>query len=197
VAPVLLWTTPLIGGLLLLGAHQAVRRPLVAPASRRGELPPELEARVVRTLAELPDGSARGLLADVVRLARPLFWRLTKAGDDRGIGPSLSELVAAAVAGAADLAMLDENLERFEAQRARAAAQPDGWLDALARSERARDALVQRLLEAMTVLRRLSSQATERTAGEDSSLAEITRELRCEADAQVAAAHEIEALLRV
>jgi hypothetical protein len=196
-APVLLWATPLIGGLLLLGAHRTVGRPLVAPATRRGELPPALQTQVVRALTELPDGSARGLLADITRLARPLFGRLARAGDERGLGPSLIELVAAACAAAADLAMLDENLERFESQRARAAALPAGWLDALARSERARDALVQRLLEAMTVLGRLQSQATEPQTGEDSALAEVTRELRLEAEAQAAAAREISELLGV
>ena len=115
VAPVLLWTTPLVGGLLLLGAHQAVRRPLVARPERRGELPPELEDKVVRTLAELPDGSARGLLADVTRLAHSLFARLRRTGDDRRLTPALTDLVASACAAAADLAMLDENLSRLRA----------------------------------------------------------------------------------
>ncbi|MEZ0333672.1 MAG: serine/threonine-protein kinase [Gemmatimonadales bacterium] len=197
VAPVLLWTTPLVGGLLLLGAHQTVRRPLVARPERRGELPPELEDKVVRTLAELPDGSARGLLADVTRLAHSLFARLRRTGDDRRVTPALTDLVASACAAAADLAMLDENLSRFEQQRARAASHPAGWLDALARSERARDALVQRLLEAMTVLGRLQSQATADLADEDATLAEMTRELRLEADAQAAASREIAELLAV
>jgi hypothetical protein len=197
VAPMLLWTTPVVGGLLLLGAHQSVRRPLVAPPARRGELPAEVEGLVVRTLAELPDGSARGLLADVTRLARPLFSRASAEGDSRGLGPVLAELLASACGAALDLAVLDENLGRFESQRARAASHSPDWLDALARSERARDALVQRLLEAMTVLGRLQSQATAAVSYEDAALAEVTRELRTEAEAQAAAAREIAELLGV
>ncbi len=197
VAPVFLWTTPLIGGLLVVGAYQTVRRPLVARPERRGELPPELEDKVVRTLAELPDGSARGLLADVTRLAHALFARLRRTGDDRRLTPALTDLVGSACTAAADLAMLDENLGRFEQQRARSASHPAGWLDALARSERARDALVQRLLEAMTVLGRLQSQSTADLADEDATLAEVTRELRLEADAQAAASREITELLAV
>jgi hypothetical protein len=197
VSPLLLWTTPLVGGLLLLGAYQTVRRPLVARPERRGELPAELEEKVVRTLAELPPGSARGLLADVTRLAHALFARIRLSGDDRRLTPSLTDLVASACAAAEDLSMLDENLARFEQQRARAASHPAGWLDALARSERARDALVQRLLEAMTVLGRLQSQTTADLTDEDATLAEITRELRLEADAQAAAAREITELLAV
>ncbi len=193
--PALLWTTPVIGGLLLLAARQTLGTPLVAPSAGAGELPRPLEARAVRALAELPAGTARSLLADVVRLARPLFTRVAREGDDRGAGPALQELVAAACAAASDLAMLDDNLARFERERARSASHPPEWLDALAHSERARDALVQRLLEAMTVLGRLQGQATAAAAAEDGTLAEAARELRAEAEAQAAATREIDLLL--
>jgi hypothetical protein len=194
-APLLGWSTPLVSALLLLGAHQTVRRPLVVSPPRRGALPPALEGQVVRTLAALPQGSARDLLADVTGLAHSLLARLQRTGDDRGLTPSLTELVTSACAAAADLAMLDENLVRFEQQRARSASHPPEWLDALARSERARDGLVQRLLEAMTVLGRLQSQATAAFADQGAVLAEITRDLQAEAEAQAAAAKEIAALL--
>jgi serine/threonine-protein kinase len=194
-APVLLWTTPVIGGLLLYAAGQTVRTPLVAsPRGTRG-LPPALEAQVVRALAELPSGTAQSLLADVTRLARPLFGRLERAGADRDSPTTLHDLVGSACVAATDLAMLDDNLGRFERERARAAPHAAEWLDALARSERARDALVQRLLEAMTVLGRLQSQATSAVTAEDGTLAEVTRDLRAEAEAQAAAAREIAALL--
>ena len=192
VTPLLLWTTPVMGGLLLYAAGQTVRSPLMAPSDRARELPPALEAQVVRTLAELPAGTAQGLLADVTRLACPLFGRL---GGDRHEPTALHELVGAACVAATDLAMLDENLARFERERARAAPHASEWLDSLARSERARDALVQRLLEAMTVLGKLQSQATSAVTAEEGTLAEVTRELRAEAEAQAAAAREIEKLL--
>ena len=57
--------------------------------------------------------------------------------------------------------------------------------------------MVQRLLEAMTVLGRLQSQTTADLADEDATLAEVTRELRLEADAQAAASREITELLAV
>jgi hypothetical protein len=194
--PLLLWTTPVFGGLLLLAAGRAVRSPLVASQGGPRELPPALEAQVVRALAELPSGTAQSLLADVVRLARPLFARLGRGGDDRDQPAVLTELVGSASMAATDLAMLDDNLARFERERARAASHTTDWLDALARSERARDALVQRLLEAMTVLGRLQSQATSAVTAEDGSLAEVTRELRAEAEAQAAAGREIEEMLK-
>jgi hypothetical protein len=194
-APLFLWTTPVVGGLLLYAAGQTVRTPLVASSRGAGGLPPALEAQVVRALAELPSGTAQSLLADITRLARPLFGRLERAGEDRDSPTALHDLIGSACAAAGDLAMLDDNLGRFERERARAASHAPEWLDALARSERARDALVQRLLEAMTVLGRLQSQATSAVTAEDGTLAEVTRDLRAEAEAQAAAAREIATLL--
>ena len=195
VMPILLYTTPIMCGLLLLAAGEKLRTPLMAPAAASRDLPPELESGVVRTLAELPPGTARNLLADVTRLARPVFGRLARLGDDRSTTPVLHELVTSACTAATDLAMLDESLTRFERERARASAPAADWLDALARSERARDALVQRLLEAMAVLGRLQSQATFAVTAEDGALAEVTRELGAEALGQAAAAREIAELL--
>lgn len=193
--PLLLWTTPVMGGLLLAAAAQRLRSPLVEPATAARDLPAELEAAVVRTLAELPGGTARGLLADITRLARPLFHRASRMGEASDLVTPLEELVRSACEAAADLAMLDDTLARFESERARAVSAPADWLDALSRSERARDALVQRLLEAMAVLGRLQGQATFAIAAGDGALAEASRELRGEAEAQAAAARELELLL--
>ena len=81
--------------------------------------------------------------------------RDARAGGGRpGLAPSLGELVTAACQAALDLADLDENLTRFERQRERFVAGSAERLDALSRCERTRDALVQRLLEAMTAAAR-------------------------------------------
>ena len=193
--PLLLWTSPFFGALLLVGAHQRVRTPVLAPPPRRADLPRAVEEAVLRTLAEVPPGTARGLLADLVRAGRALFTRLERTGDDRGLAPALTDLIISACSAASDLAQLDENLGRFERQRERFATLPSGWLDALARCERTRDALVQRLLEAMTVLGKLQSQSAELADADDPTLPDLTRELQDEARAQSEAAKEIEALL--
>ena len=193
--PMLLWTSPFFGALLLVSAHQSVRRPVVTPPPRRADLPRAVEEAVLRTLAEVPPGTARGLLADLVRAGRALFTRLERTGDDRGLAPALTDLIISACSAASDLAQLDENLGRFERQRERFATLPSGWLDALARCERTRDALVQRLLEAMTVLGKLQSQSAELADANDPTLPDLTRELQDEARAQSEAAKEIEALL--
>ena len=137
----------------------------------------------------------RSLLADVVRTCGALFDGIARDGDVRGLAPSLEELVTAACRAAGDLADLDEQLTRFERQRERLAAAGPERLDALARCERTRDALVQRLLEAMTAVSRLRTSQAELSDAGESALGEVTRELKAEADAQAAAAQEIAALL--
>ena len=68
-------------------------------------------------------------------------------------------------------------------------------MDALARCERARDALVQRLLEAMTVLGQLQGQTADLGA-EETELASSIAELRAESQARAAAAEEMAQLLQ-
>ena len=193
--PLLLWTSPILGTLLLLAARRDARTPLVAPPARAAVLPPDLERAVVEALVTLPAGTARSLLADVVRTSGGLFATLARTGDDRGLAPSLTELVTAACRAALDLADLDENLARFESQRERFAAGSPERLDALTRCERARDALVQRLLEAMTAVSRLRTQQAELAGESEPTLGDLSRELRAEADAQAAAARELAELL--
>ena len=193
--PMLLWTSPMVGSLVLLGAKRDATTPLVAPPKRVASLPPALEHTVMEALVSLPSGTARGLLADVVRASGALYATLDRTGDERGLAPSLGELVTAACRAAVDLADLDENLGRFERQRERFVSGSPERLDALSRCERTRDALVQRLLEAMTAVARLRTQHAELAEESEPTLADLTRELQAEAEAQAAAAKEIEALL--
>jgi predicted Ser/Thr protein kinase len=193
-APSLRWITPVFAGLLILSARRTAVTPLVSAAPRSDALPPEVEGRLIGTLAGLPDGTARDLLADLTRMGHLVSAALRRAGGVDDAAPALGQLLLAGADAAADLALLDESLGRFERQRERLAAQPEGWADALARCERARDALVQRLLDAMTVLGRLQGQAAE-LGGKELALDETVAALRAEAEAQQAAAQEIAALL--
>jgi hypothetical protein len=193
--PFLFWTGPIIGSLVLIGAREHARTPVVRQPARDSALPPALERQVVEALVALPSGIARGLLADVVRASAALFGTLARTGDVRGIAPSLEELVGAACRAALDLADLDENLGRFERQRERLAGGGPEPLDALARSERTRDALVQRLLEAMAAVSRLRAQQAELAQETDPSLADLAAELRRETEVQAAATKELESLL--
>ena len=196
VLPMLLFTSPVVGTLILLGARRDARTPLVAPPARASALPPALERTVVEALVTLPAGTARSLLADLVRGSGALFATIARDGDPRGLAAALTELITAAGRAARDLADLDADLSRFERQREQFVAGPAERLDALSRCERTRDSLVQRLLEAMTAVARLRTQRAELAGESDTTLGELTRELEAEAAAQAAAARELDELLR-
>ena len=193
-APALRWVTPLFAGLLVLSARRGAITPLVAGTARAHALPPEVERRLIDTLGGLPPGTARDLLADLTRLGRSVADALRRAGGLDQEASALGELLVTGADAASDLALLDDSLGRFERQRDRLAVRPEGRGDALARCERARDALVQRLLDALTVLGRLQGQAAE-LGGKEIALHDAIATLRNEAGAQQAAAREIAELL--
>jgi hypothetical protein len=185
-APLLFATTPLVAMGLVSVATLGRRTPVWnPPPGFRSVLPPDAEREAVRTLAELPSGTARGLLIDLLR-------RTAGAALDPVL---VGALVVAACIAARELAALDRHLDLGDAQSERLALRPDG-LDALARCEQGRDALVQRLLEANATLSRVSGDAAVRAALPDSPLAAAARDLAEEGRLQADAAREVEALLR-
>ncbi len=193
--PSLRWITPVFAGLLLVSAVRTAATPVLSPRAHAVELPDDIARPLLSTLAELPPGTARDLLADLTRMGHGLYAGLRRSGDSRNSGAVLGELLVASASAASDLALLDANLGPFERQRERLAARPSGSIDALARCERARDALVQRLLEAMTVLGQLQGLTADLGA-EESELASSIAELRAESQARAAAAEEMAQLLK-
>lgn len=199
--PMLVWTSPLVAAMMLGAAGHAIRTPLWSAGRPATRLPPGVERRIIDAFVELPPGPARSLLADLVRKARACHEALSRQGDGGGggggggIGPALEQVLVAACGAASDLAQLDDNLASLEAQRDRFAAPPAGWLDALARCERVRDGLAQRLLDATTALGTLRTEAVAQRGAVGTDLSELTRELEAEAAARRAAAKEVAELL--
>ena len=184
-APLLFATTPLVAVSLVSLAAIGRRTPVWNPRpTGRSALPPEAEREAARTLAELPSGTARTLLIDLLRRT---------AGSPAG--PALvGALVTAACAAARQLAALDRHLDTGDAQAERLTSRPNG-LDALTRCEQGRDALVQRLLETTATLSRMTGDAALQAALPDSPLAAAARELAEEGRLQAEAAKEVELLL--
>ncbi|HMA42088.1 MAG TPA: serine/threonine-protein kinase [Gemmatimonadales bacterium] len=184
--PVLLLFSPLVAVGIVSAAAVGRRAPVWnPPRGRPGSLPSDVEAEAVRAAAALPDGPARRLLLDLLRRASA-----TPAGSG-SIGP----LVGAACSAARELAALESHLESFDSQTDRWADPPAIWLDALTRCERGRDALVQRLLEAIAALSGASGERALRAASSGEALATLTRDLDEEGRLQAEAAREVEALL--
>jgi hypothetical protein len=184
--PVLLLLSPLVAAGIVSAAAAGRRAPVWhPPRGRPGSLPSDVEREAVRTSAALPEGPARRLLLDLLRRA---------SATPPGTG-SIGPLVGAACAAARELAALESHLEAFDAQTDRWADPPAAWLDALTRCERGRDALVQRLLEAIAALSGASGERALRAASSGESLATLTRDLDEEGRLQAEAAREVEALL--
>lgn len=184
--PVLLISAPVMAAGLASVAALGRRTPVWnPPPAARSALPVDVERDAVRTLAALPTGAARRLLIDLLRRASAM------PGAADLVGP----LVIAACAGARELAALEQHLDAFDTERDRLADPPAGWLDALARCERGRDAMVQRLLDATATLSRVSGDSALRAASSAASLADLTRELEAESRFQAEAASEVTDLL--
>ena len=184
--PALLVSAPVVAAGLASVAALGRRTPVWNPApASRSALPADVERAAVRTLTALPAGAARGLLIDLLRRA------CAAPSESVPIGP----LVLAACTAARELAALEQHLDAFDARRERLDEPSGEWLDALARCERGRDAMVQRLLEATATVSRISGDVALRAASPGASLATLTRELDAESRLQADAAREVEALL--
>ncbi|HJU88042.1 MAG TPA: serine/threonine-protein kinase [Gemmatimonadaceae bacterium] len=191
VEPVFSVTSPVVAALMATLALSTARRPLLSLRERRWALPSGVADDVRATLRALPPGPARSLLTDVTRLAESVVSTVPSSeGRQR---EEVLELLRACCEAARDLAHLDESLKVLEAQRDR----PDRsarWMDVLARCTRSRDRLVQRMLDAITVLGDASTQAAG-SRGAELRLAEMTDELARTARAESEAAKEVEAIL--
>ena len=192
--PSLLWTSPLVAGMLWFGAQLRLQNAAVATADRTTALPADLERQAVEAFEELPPGHARSLLADLIRLAQGLH---ANAGhqDRPDLVSHLTVLLSHSCGAARDLARLDDYLHRTAEQRASLPDAPPEWFDGVARAERTRDALVQQLLEVTHLVGRATTAAAEssRALGED--LVEVAREIEMHFTAHARAAREVEELL--
>jgi hypothetical protein len=194
-----LYTIVTVGVVLALtwAATRSLTQPLLRPTASPLQLPQRIEARAVSTLAQLAPGPARDLLVDVVRSAQHGHARTHRSGAVSPLAIRLEELVVAACDAALELSGIDAALERLHKARVRHSRLPKDWHSGLARSESARDSLVQRLLEAVAALASLEiagAEGSEARATEE-ALCELTRELADEQKMQAEAARELEAFL--
>ncbi len=181
----LVWLTPMMVFGLLGWAWWLARRPVWRPRSVGPRLMGPGAAVAARALAELPDGGARRLLGALVHHARA-------AVPLRHVEPVL----AAACAAAGTLARLEDDLAVLEraAGEGRNARARDG---VLARAERARAALTERLGDVAATLARLRVASSAGLAAADArELESLTRDLETEARLNAEAVSEVEALLR-
>lgn len=137
-----------LAGLFLLMGQLTLQRPAISPTRRRPALPPSAHHQVVTTLATLPDGTARELLAEVVHPAGNLGrgWR----GSDPESLERLSDVLQAACQATREIADLDQYLALPEPALGGTA--KSEWSANRTEVEQTRDLLVQRLLEVVSAI---------------------------------------------
>ena len=180
--------------LLLAGGTLSLRSPVLSLGGSTSALSDHAHSQVTETFSVLPNGSARSLLADVARRAQGVQRGLALRQDVTGVNVMVDELVVAACVSARDLAALDQSLAHFERERARDVTDAR-WRDSLSDCERTRDATVQRLLDAVTMLGQLDVQTIRGTDDASARLAELVAEISSEVEARTAAREELGAIL--
>ncbi len=179
---------PLAGLFLCLG-QLTLQRPAIRAARRRPALPAGAHDEVVATLATLPDGTARELLAEVVQPAGPLVRRWE--GDQDSI-ERMTDVLRAACQASREIAGLDEYL-----------ALPAPVLDGTAHQqwsanrravEQARDLLVQQLLQVVSAVGAVTRRTSALGAAE-TDLPALAAELQDSGLRQAEALEELEAFL--
>jgi hypothetical protein len=180
---------PLAGLFLCLG-QLTLQRPAIRAARRRPALPAGVHEEVVATLATLPDGTARELLAEVVHPAGHLVrgWR----GTDQESVHRMTDVLRASCRAAREIAGLDEYL-----------ALPAPVLDGTAHPERAanrraveqaRDLLVQQLLQVVSAVAAVKPRTSALGAAE-TDLPALAAGLQDSGLRQAEALEELEAFL--
>ena len=180
--------------LLTIGGTMSLRHPAVTSEPRPSALGAAARARVVETFAALRPGPARSLLADVVGRGQSVQRALAMRRDPTGTSVVVDALIVAACDSACDLASIDESLALFERERAHDDADTR-WIESYAECERTRDAAVQRLLDAVTVLGQLDAQWMRGAEDVGSRLTELVEELSSDVKARAAAQDEMRSIL--
>ena len=186
------WASPLVAALWGVMAVREIRRPALAAVGVATRLPPDVEREIIEALTELPPGTAKELLADVVRVGQRVAGSVgTGAPDAEERTGEVGRVLAGASRAARQVAGMDESLGRLE-RRADASADA-GLLEAIDVLERGRDRLVQELLLVLTALGR--TQGRLAGAGAEDGLAVLAAELEGTLSAQAAAEKELEEYL--
>jgi hypothetical protein len=191
--PALWIVTPVVALTILFGA----RAEYVAAESAVAEvpLPPALQHAIDRAFAELADeGTARRLLSDVVRHARPLFDTRDSAFDsahDELTRANASELVVECCEVALQLSQVDE----LRAAHIGAAQDASQRQATRATFEATHMMLVQHLSNAADALAALYVSGVEHGTPASERVAELVSEIKLDASARSAAAEEMKKLV--
>lgn len=194
--PLFFWMSPILAGLLLADGQRRIRRPALGAPATESPFGAPAAAALVETFASLPEGPALELLGDIARNVHALKIHLASAGGDVAAGDEAEALLVHACAAARDLAHVDAHLADLEGQKDRFKGGLERWADMVSDTERTRDRLVQRLLDALASLGRSRTVALGAAEAARANLGEINSELEREVAAFAAGVEEVESLLK-
>jgi hypothetical protein len=191
----LIWMSPLLAGLLLLDAQRRIRKPALVPPANRSPLSPGAGKVLGETLAQLPEGTALELLAEIARNIHAVRIRLAEANVESGSAET-EDLLLHACAAARDLADVEAHLTELEGRRERFNGGLERWADSLSDTERTRDKLVQRMLDALALLGKVRTRALEASEITHQALGSTAAELDFEVKAYTEGLREVAELVK-
>jgi len=189
--PNLLWTTPMVAGLLLLAGWRVVQRPYLAPGKAKAVLPQEVHEAMIQTMSRLQSTTASSLLADLVAFSQHVYAQSTVV-ELQGSVISLLESFSNA---ALHLDRMEDSLNRLESQQEKLRAVPDAWRESIAQMERARDYLVQKFLEAISLMGSSQSHAILGEKGIGEQLDSLNGELQAGLEIQESVSMQMKQLM--
>lgn len=184
VVPGLGWAAPAVALWWWFMGFREIRRPALVSIGLATALPADAEREVVEALTEMRGGTARQLLADIVRTGQRLVGEGGALGQEQ-----LGQVLAGASRAARQVEGLDESLVHLD-RRAEAGADARlvGAQDAIMRG---RDRLVQELLDVLTALGRTQGRIAQVGDG----ISSLAAELEASLSANAAARREVEEYL--
>lgn len=191
VVPWMVWGGPAAAMIWWVLGFREIRRPALVSVGLATALPAAAEREVVEALTEMPGGTARQLLADIVRVGQ----RLAGEGDQANAA-ALGDVLTGASRAARQIDGLEESLLRLD-RRAESGGD-ERLLGAQEAISRGRDRLVQGLLDVLTSLGRTQGRvALAAGAGAHSGegIAALAAELEASLSANASARQEVEEYL--
>ena len=165
--------TPVFVLLMAWSAARSVRSPIYPDQAERSA-PPVL----VRTLAELPQGQARDLIANLSQASREILAAESVLALPPALVRTFDELLPIAAHAALDLSALDRTLADFELRTRLGSALPEGWHQGKRELEATRARLAGYLLEVTGLVGRLQGMSADGLSSAGARLRELVRELK-------------------
>ncbi len=175
---------------LYITTKNTIFTPLIRPNVRALNLPPDVEASILKTFAILPAGPTRDLFAEIARTGSGLYDVAKKDSFDPLLGQKICSSLSLSGEVATTLSQLDQNIIALSKQ-VHANPSQESITKILGKTEAHRDKLVQKLLELLSAIATININRESYCDSAISELDCITKELEEDSRIQVEAEREV------